>query len=212
MRTKTAKWPLVIVMILLAICIVGAATAAVFLARKPQAAAATNALVFTFTQEKAPGWWSSGNHNPGAEAKGGHTSEGPAIELPLASMSVHHGSEDAPMPDNCFVTYNYYNSRLKSIAAAYKEYESQKVAGTKDALFQMVKESSETLTTPEGKLPFQLRQYHLKVNTGNYLEGNAVGFIAMKNGYVRIDSVCKSSQQLAATLPVLAAVQLKPAQ
>ena len=163
--------------------------------------------VFSFDTQKADSWWGSDNTNIQLVAKtGNYTGEEPIDKLPVADLVVHHSKPGSTAAqDNCFIAHSYYDRPLENVDEAYKEYEDKK---EKTGTIEAFSSSEQSFQTYEGVKQYRLQPYRLTVQGQDILEGYQVGFIPMSKGHVRIEGVCKTSQDLSLTLPILKSVQL----
>jgi len=66
-----------------------------------------------------------------------------------------------------------------------------------------------SMATPEGDKEYQLHQYDISHSGGDsYKRGNALGYVSLSNGHIKVQSVCDEANRLDETLPVLNAVRL----
>lgn len=165
---------------------------------------------FAFNQQLVPNWWSGDNSNPRESWNADeYMGDQPIDEMEVAAINVMHGSAGTSAADNCFVMYSYYDYLPNSIAEEYQKYEDQKSAFSDGIAFERIGVSQQSITTFEGDIPYELRQYKLvnkPVETS--LEGYQIGFAALSSGYVRIEGVCKAGDDLSKTLDVFRSVRL----
>lgn len=177
------------------------------------ATSSTPPPIFSFDATKAPEWWNGGNRNTQTDAKTNastynEAANGPIKQLPTASIGINHNSPGSNQHDDgCFINYAYYDYQLDDLSSAYKNYEDRK---TKWGELKQIDSLEQSIMTHEGTVPYELRQYDYTINTEeDILSGYQIGFAAMANGHLRIEGVCETADDLALTLPVLAAVTLR---
>lgn len=170
----------------------------------------SNEPTFLFTEDKAPGWWTSGNSNQQSVAGDNYKGDEPRDKLPSADMAVHHvTAEKTAQEDGCFVLFSYYTYQLDDVAGAYKAYENKKTELADDATLKPLETSEHALVTHEGDVSFELRQYDLIMPGIDILSGYSVGFANTDNGHIRVEGVCQAADDLPLTLPVISAVTLQ---
>lgn len=166
---------------------------------------------FVFNQQLANEWWSGGNTNSRElwvkdDGQGPST---PVDKLPIAGMNVLHGSAGSPAPDKCFLMYSYYDYRLNSLAAAYTDYENRKVFDKTTDNFKHIDTKSVEISTFEGVKRIRVRQYDFSSESNQHiLHGYQIGFTEMKDGYMRLEGVCKSSDDLDKSIEAAQSVRL----
>lgn len=167
---------------------------------------------FVFSAEAAPGWWAGRNYNARAGVDDSYQGDTPIDKLDTAFISVHHGeNEMSPADDNCFLMYSYFDYPLHDTTQAYTDYEQAKKGGQGDDIALTTTTTSRAqLSTPEGAIDYDLRQYSLDgASLGDMQHGYAIGFATMKSGYVRIEGVCKDSTSLKGIVTTLPAITLR---
>lgn len=161
---------------------------------------------FSFDTSKAPGWTGSKSVNIQDVAKSTtYRGEEPIEALPIADITIHHGSAKDIPEDNCFTMYSYYRRPLGAADTLYKEYVERKA---KDGTVEELSTTDQTIVTFEGDVSYQLKQLRYTIEGKDTLQGYAIGFAPLPSGYIRIESVCKTAEDLTLTLPPLSAVTL----
>lgn len=182
------------------------------------------AIVFTFAQNRPSGpqfsynswgrdgWYESYNGNLQAYATGlGDQYKGkePIEKLSIADLTVHHGEigADKTPEDNCFIGFSYFDYALENgLEAAYKEYEEGMIV---EGNLESFSSRANSLKTPDGNKEYELRQYDFTVEGVTTLSGYQIGYIDLESAHIKIDGACRSTDDLALTLPILDAVTFK---
>lgn len=162
---------------------------------------------FSFDAGKASGWYGRENINVQDVARTtDYKGEEPIDKLPIADLTITQEEPKASgVIDGCFVSYSYYDYALEDLAAAYDTYFDRKDPYGTLTSFEP---SLQSLTTFEGEKEYQLQQYRFVIEGQDTLQGYQIGFIPLNSGYVRIEGVCPTYEDLALTLPALQSVQL----
>ncbi len=165
---------------------------------------------FSFQNEQATGWWGGTNGNPRASTTEDYLGEIPREKLGVAYTTILHGEgEGKSASDNCFLMYSYYDYAHENLAGEYEAYERAKTSFG-DAALTRTNTTQQTIATFEGERSYELRQYALDgTSVKDSLKGYEIGYVKMDNGYIRIEGVCATAEQLTETLRVLPSVQLK---
>lgn len=161
---------------------------------------------FTFNSSLVEGWNSTGNTNSRELSKNEENPQTPLDELPVANMNVFHGEIGSNVGDNCFLMYGYYDFPLDDIEAKYSEYEQGKDSFGDE--IRVVSDTTQKIRTFDGEKEFKLKQYEF-ITSSEAMRGYQIGYATMSNGYIRIEGVCKTAEDLVGTLKVLETVELK---
>lgn len=167
-----------------------------------------NAPVFTVDESQTMGWWSSPNTNAQASTNEDEYQYGPFEELPIATIMVHHNSPDGERhADSCFVSFSYYDYLQASAAEAYDKFEARLTEF--GSSYEPLGSTPQTISTPWGEKSYELRSYHTKATSaGEYLSGLQMGYVALDGGHITVQTVCKTPEDSALTLPIIPAVRL----
>lgn len=66
-----------------------------------------------------------------------------------------------------------------------------------------------TLSTNEGSKQYQLHQFHITSPTpGQVMGGNAIGYVQLSDGFIKIVANCNTAEQLPMTIPALEAYRV----
>lgn len=165
------------------------------------------ALIFSFNELKAPGWWSAENYNSQASMSTEKDYQGsePINKLSVASMNVFKGKKG----DNataCFVMFSYYDYQT-DITKLKAEKDAETSQG--DMKFQGVGDVQSTISTPEGAKPYTLTKYELSgPGTENSMRGVSYGWVELDKGYIQVSGVCPTAAELDETAQISEAVSL----
>jgi len=160
---------------------------------------------FHFDASKASGWTGRDNINVQAVARSTTYKGTEPIEmLPIADLTIYHGEPNSPAEDNCFVMYSYFDRVIGDLSTAYKDYADRK---SKEGALEVFDPIPQTISTGEGDKNYYLRQYRYTIDNQDALQGYQVGFVPLESGYIRVEGVCKTYEDLALTLPILQSVQ-----
>lgn len=208
-----SRKPLFVAGAILLIAALGSSAYFIFL-RPSEAASTNNELRFVADEHRLMGWWASPNTNAQAEVDREAYNEeqfGSIETLPVADLAVHHNTPDGKTyPDNCFISYSYYDYPLSDVAASYSKKEAEM---NQYGSAELLSSSDQSIATPRGSISYELRSYHVKANSsGQYLSGLQIGYAPLDEGHIFVQSVCKTPEDSALTLPLLSAVRLSKAE
>lgn len=126
--------------------------------------------------------------------------QGPVDKVSLAAF--HNGN------DSCFISVQQKTGSVDAVAAIQKSQDSLRTSGytvTPAAIVPM------KLQTNAGPLSYELYQYAITGGSSQLLGGQAQGYLAVPNGYIKVEAHCSTVDQLSATLPPLRAISFIPA-
>lgn len=165
---------------------------------------------FVFDNDKAPDWWGGKNNNSRANATKDYMGDTPVDKLDVAGMTILHGTgEGQSAADSCFFMYSYYDYLPESIEAKYADYSDRKSDSGDGAVVAVTATDTRSISTFEGDRSFELRRYNLTIPGQDMMNGYAIGFAELSGGHIRIEGVCKTTEDVEKALPVLTAVSLK---
>jgi len=157
---------------------------------------ASAAPAFSFDTQKAPGWWTPGNYNASADEA-----------APIASITAFQGEKGATT-NSCFVMAFYQKGDIDA-ASELQARKDGLVIGDAKATIEMLGASQQTMQTPEGLKEYTLHQFNL-LTASQVQKGNEFGFIKLSDSYIELRGICPTGDMLAATVPALNALSLKP--
>lgn len=186
-NTKTRNTKLKITLLVALVAVVGTAGVALF--RANSYAAAENKTteqesksLFSFTG--ATGW-----------------RQGPSNETSMALF----GKARADGTSACFVSAEYKPGKVDVDAALQKQQDSYKTTG---GTMTQTATVTNVLQTNEGEKQYELRQYTVDGGSEKAMGGLELGYLQLKDGYVKVDGHCEAVEELAITIPALQAYKL----
>lgn len=164
-----------------------------------------NPPIFMFNEQKAPGWWAAENYNSKAstDAKKYQGNE-PIDKLPVASMNVFKGKQ-GEYATACFVLFSYYDYKADTNElSANKERE---VAASNSMKF--AGETTTSMSILGSAKGVTLRNYELiGPDAENAMKGMSYGWIDLDDGYISINGVCPTANELNNTASIFNGITL----
>lgn len=205
-----------IVLIITGVVILSVSGAGVyFLTQQPKP---TSGPFFSFNRDSRPGWWAPTPEETKAELEKHEEIDTEKSEDEATSfLTVTHGGSPLAndgmrktAPDRCFLMYSYYQKPEVDVTNFYEEYESGKKFYEGDKVI-LTKNTTQTLQTFEGDFSYEFHEYDAQFanSSGDYLNGYSIGFAKLPSGYVRIEGVCKTAEDLRQLPEIMEAVRLE---
>jgi hypothetical protein len=120
--------------------------------------------------------------------------QGPSDKVSMAAF--HNGN------DSCFVSMEYKTDPITIATALQKNQEGFTTTGytvTPGVVLPM------KLRVAAGEATYELHQYAISGGGQSLLGGQGLGYAALKDGYVKVETHCQTANQLTATIPALQA-------
>lgn len=127
--------------------------------------------------------------------------QGPSNETSMALF----GAERKDSTSSCFTSMEYKTGNIDAGAALEKQQADLQATGN---VVKRIKTTTATLSTNSGKKQYQLQQYDIASKGEKLMGGLALGYLQLKDGYVKIDSHCNTAEELETTIPALQAYRL----
>jgi len=163
-----------------------------------------SAPVFTFSEQKAPGWWAAKNYNSKASAGKDYQGSEPVDKLSVASLNIFKGKEG----DNataCFVMFAYYDYKVDTVQLK-KDKDSAVLAS---ASMKKIGENSLSFDALGVAKNFTLTKYELiGPDAEHSMKGMSYGWIDAGDGYITVSGVCPTGSELDDTFSAMGAVSL----
>lgn len=161
---------------------------------------------FEFDPVRASGWWAA--ESMGAESL--DATESGSADVLAARRVIAQGTKEQPTGD-CFVMYSYFANSKKEPEDVLKSITSPGDSSTAGAFTLEPTQTRDLSMKLFGNdVQFQFHEFNkLSPDAADMSAGEGYAIIKAGTGYVQVQGVCKTAEQLADALPVFSAVSLK---
>jgi len=127
--------------------------------------------------------------------------QGPSNETSMALF----GKARANSTSACFVSAEYKPGIVDIAAALQEQQDFFKVTG---GTMTQIATVTNTLQTSDGEKQYELRQYTVDGGNEKVMGGLELGYLQLKDGYIKLDGHCETVEELVTTIPALQAYKL----
>lgn len=160
---------------------------------------------FSFDASKAPGWFDTMN----ASTKGMTITEENQF-LPYASFTIAEGeSSNNPKQNGCFIIYYLFDASTTIEARDKYRHRFDNVPGS-GIQMEEVGVVQAFIATPEGLKSFDIHKQHYINNSEPIMEGGATGYVPLASGFIEIQAICRTIEQIEGVVPIVSSVELLP--